>query len=217
MNRPAIVNPAATTPPAVTNNRSRRPLILIFLLSLAPVVAAVLVYFNPEWRPTDSVNYGTLVQPQRPMPAADALQLTTLDGKPFDLNSMKGKWVLATADVAECPESCARKLFVLRNSHASQGKNVERLSRIWFITDDAEVPEKVLEAYKGAVMVRVKPEQLQRFLTTPSGAATAAEGLAQPMWIIDPLGNLIMQYDVDADPIGVRKDISKLIFNSRIG
>ncbi len=204
-------------PTPATYSRSRRPLILIFLLSLAPVVAAVLVYFNPEWRPSDSVNYGTLVQPQRPMPAAADLQLTTLDGKPFDLNSLKGKWVLAAADVAECPESCARKLFVLRNSHASQGKNVERLARIWFITDDAPVPEKVLEAYKGAVMVRVKPEQLQQFLTTPAGTGNAAEALAQPMWIIDPLGNLIMQYDVDADPVKVRKDISKLVYNSRIG
>lgn len=211
------MNQPAMKPTPATYSRSRRPLILIFLLSLAPVVAAVLVYFNPEWRPSDSVNYGTLVQPQRPMPAAADLQLTTLDGKPFDLNSLKGKWVLAAADVAECPESCARKLFVLRNSHASQGKNVERLARIWFITDDAPVPEKVLEAYKGAVMVRVKPEQLQQFLTTPAGTGNAAEALAQPMWIIDPLGNLIMQYDVDADPVKVRKDISKLVYNSRIG
>jgi hypothetical protein len=37
------------------------------------------------------------------------------------------------------------------------------------------------------------------------------------MWIIDPLGNLMMQFPADADPISVRDDISKLIRNSRIG
>jgi cytochrome oxidase Cu insertion factor (SCO1/SenC/PrrC family) len=193
-------------------------MVLIFLLSLAPVLAAVLVYFNPQWRPEGSVNYGQLVEPQRPMPVAADLQLTTLDGKPFDLNSLKGKWLLVAADGAACPDSCARKLFILRNSHASQGKNVERLARVWFITDDAPVPEKVLEAYKGTTMVRVKPEQLQKYLTTMGvKASTASEALAEPMWIIDPNGNLILQYPTDAEPEKVRKDISKLVYNSRIG
>ena len=208
----------STANPVVSKPRSKTPLVLIFLLSLAPVLAAVLVYFNPQWRPEGSVNYGQLVEPQRPMPVAADLQLTTLDGKPFDLNSLKGKWLLVAADGAACPDSCARKLFILRNSHASQGKNVERLARVWFITDDAPVPEKVLEAYKGTTMVRVKPEQLQKFLTTMGvKASTASEALAEPMWIIDPNGNLILQYPTDAEPEKVRKDISKLVYNSRIG
>ena len=209
--------PSATNS-AVSKTRSKTPLVIIFLLSLAPVLAAVLVYFNPQWRPEGSNNYGQLVEPQRPMPASADLTLTTLDGKPFDLNSLKGKWLLVAADGADCPDSCARKLFILRNSHASQGKNVERLARVWFITDDAPVPEKVLEAYKGTNMVRVSPEQLQKFLTTKGvQAATPADALAQPMWIIDPNGNLIMQYPADAEPEKVRKDISKLVYNSRIG
>ncbi len=208
----------STANPVVSKPRSKTPLVLIFLLSLAPVLAAVLVYFNPQWRPEGSVNYGQLVEPQRPMPVAADLQLTTLDGKPFDLNSLKGKWLLVAADGAACPDSCARKLFILRNSHASQGKNVERLARVWFITDDAPVPEKVLEAYKGTTMVRVKPEQLQKYLTTMGvKAPTASEALAEPMWIIDPNGNLILQYPTDAEPEKVRKDISKLVYNSRIG
>jgi cytochrome oxidase Cu insertion factor (SCO1/SenC/PrrC family) len=210
--KPSAVHPAAAKP------RSKTPLVIIFLMSLAPVLAAVLVYFNPQWRPEGSVNYGQLVEPQRPMPASSDLVLTTLDGKPFDLNSLKGKWLLVTADGAACPDSCARKLFILRNSHASQGKNVERLARVWFITDDAPVPEKVLEAYKGTNMVRVRPEQLQKFLTMIGvQAATPEQALAEPMWIIDPNGNLIMQYPAEAEPEKVRKDISKLVYNSRIG
>jgi cytochrome oxidase Cu insertion factor (SCO1/SenC/PrrC family) len=211
------LNPNAAQP-ITSKSRSKVPLVIIFLMSLAPVLGAVLVYFNPQWRPEGSVNYGQLVAPQRPMPAAADLSLTTLDGKPFDLNSMKGKWLLVAADGAACPESCARKLFILRNSHASQGKNVERLARVWFITDDAPVPPQVLEAYKGTTMVRVRPEQLQQFLTTAGvQAASPAEALAEPMWIIDPNGNLIMQYPADAEPNKVRKDISKLVYNSRIG
>ena len=207
--------------------RSRTPLVLIVLLSLSPVLAAVLAYFNPQYRPEGSVAYGTLIEPQRPIPARDALQATTLDGKPFDVASLKGKWLLVTADGGDCQDACARKLFILRNSHASQGKNVERLARIWFITDDAPVPERVLEAYKGTIILRVKPEQLQAFLLkdpTTTGAPVAASAtqsaaaaLAEPMWIIDPHANLIMQYPANAQPEKVRKDISKLVYHSRIG
>ena len=203
-----------TNKPAV--KRSLTPMVLVFLCSLAPIVAAFVVYMNPQWWPSDSSNYGTLLSPQRPMPEASELRLTTLDGKPFDLQSLKGKWLLVAADGAACPESCARKLFITRNSHASQGKNVDRLARVWFITDDAVVPDKVLEAYKGTVMVRVDPDQLARFLLARDTAA-GQPGLQDPIWVIDPLGNLMMQYPAEADGVRVRKDISKLVYNSRIG
>ena len=202
-------------------HRSKTPLIIILLMSLAPLVAALIVYFIPELRPEGSAAYGELVQPQRPMPNAKDLPLTTLDGKPFDLGSLKGKWIMMAADGAACPESCARKLYIIRNTHASQGKHVERLARVWFITDDAPVPEKVLEAYKGAVMVRVNPVVLQQFLLGGApGSVTpeqARQGLSTPIWVIDPLGNLMLEYPAVADPEMFRKDIRKLIKSSRIG
>ncbi len=212
---------ATQTAPEQKKLRSKTPLVIIVLMSFAPLIAALLVYFNPEWRPEGSSAYGQLVQPQRPMPSAQNLPLTTLDGKPFDLNSLKGKWVMLVADGAECPESCARKLYIVRNTHASQGKHVERLSRVWLITDDAPVPEKVLEAYKGAVMVRVNPVVLQEFLLGGApGSMTpeqARKALAPLIWVIDPNGNLILQYPYIEDPEMFRKDIRKLIQNSRIG
>lgn len=210
---PRVTHSAAA--PA-NKKRSLLPLVLVFLCALAPIVAAFVMYYNPQWWPEESSNYGTLLDPQRPMPAAQDLQLTTLDGKPFDLQSLKGKWLLVSVGEGACPEACARKLFITRNSHASQGKNVDRLARVWFITDDAEVPQKVLEAYRGTVMVRARPEQLARFLLARD-TVQGQPGLLDPIWVIDPLGNLMLQFPADADGVKVRKDISKLVYNSRIG
>jgi hypothetical protein len=244
--------------------RSLAPVIWILLVTLAPILAATLVYYNPQWWPEDTSNYGELIEPQRPIPAPAALVLKTLQGQPFDLASLTGKWLLVAADGGECPEECARKLFITRNAHASLGKNVDRVARVWFITDDAPVPDKVLEAYRGTVMVRAKPEQVAAFLlgsatagaagsagaatsttapvwpsgpttapavaAAPASAATtastasssaaataAAEAVSEPMWLIDPLGHLMMQFPAQADPIRVRDDLRKLIANSRIG
>lgn len=215
---------ASSTPhsPPNTGKKSTRsvlPLYLILVISLAPLVMALLAYYVPSLglRPEGDTAYGTLIEPQRPMPAPQDLSLTTLEGEPFDLQSLKGKWLLVTTDSAACTESCVRKLFVLRNSHASQGKEVERLARVWFITDDQKVSDELLEAYRGTHMLRADPAQLARFLAPQAGAADMSQALTAPMWIIDPLGNLMMQFPADADPLEVRDDIRKLLKNSRIG
>jgi hypothetical protein len=212
-------SPRSATTSNKGGKRSMWPLYAILLMALSPVVAALLAYFMPQLglRPEGHNNYGRILDPQRPVPSAQALPLTTLDGAPFDLGSLRGQWVLVTADEAACPESCVRKLFILRNSHASQGKNVERLARVWFVTDGGQVPEAVLEAYRGTHMVRAEPEALARFLTGSDTNTGGIEAMHQPMWIIDPLGNLMMEFPPDADPIEVRDDIVKLLKNSRIG
>ncbi len=212
-----------TTPKALAPTRAKKrtliPMLLVFLCALAPIVAAGIMYHNPQWWPQDSANYGKLISPQRAMPQAQDLALTTLDGKPFDLTSLQGKWLLVAADAAACPERCARKLYIARNTHASQGKNVARLARVWFITDDAPVSAQLLQAYQGTIMLRASPWQLSRFLLAQETAlnTTVASSLADPIWVIDPLGNLMMQFPANADAIQVRKDISRLVYHSRIG
>lgn len=199
--------------------RSMWPLYAILLMALAPVVAAFLAYFMPDLglRPDGHNNYGRILDPQRPMPSAQAMPLTTLEGEPFDLESLRGQWVLVSADAAACPESCVRKLFILRNSHASQGKNVDRLSRVWFVTDDGKVPQEVLDAYVGTHMVRADTTALAGFLAAERPGPEAAQALRGHMWVIDPLGNLMMEFPPNADPIEVRDDIVKLLKRSRIG
>lgn len=217
-----------------SNRRSLTPLIWIVIISLAPVVLALLAYFVPSLglTPKGLTNYGMLVQPQRPMPSSDALPLTNLHGEAVDLNDLKGKWLLVTAGPSACPEACVRRLFIMRNSHASQGKDVERLARIWFVLDDGPIDETLLDAYRGTHFLRTAPEDIDKFLTHDTLSASRSDTepdqadslsqpwydqVQQPMWIIDPLGNLMMEFEPDAEPTRVRDDIRKLLRNSRIG
>src|SRR5690606_36654089 len=134
--------------------------------------------------------------------------------------SLRGKWVFATADSGACDEACVRKLFILRNSHASQGKNVDRLTRVWFVTDDKPILQEVLEAYQGTIILRADPAKVAPFLTPSADAAsvyTQASALANPMWLIDPISNLMLESPPNADPLLLQKDISKLLLSSRIG
>ena len=189
--------------------RSLTPLICVFLACLAPVVAAVVLYLNPDWLSGKSTNYGAILEPQRPVPPASELVLTDLQGNPVDLQQHRGQWLLMTADGAACPEECARKLFIMRQSHASTGKNVVRIDRVWLITDDADVKPEVLDAYRGMHMLRANPEQLRTF--------TGVEHPEKHIWIVDPLNNLMMRFPENADPIKLRRDLGKLLFASQVG
>lgn len=202
-----------TTSPART--RSIRPLIAILLVCLAPVAFALLAYYVPALglRPESRTHYGQLIEPQRPIPGD--LALRDEQGRPYDLNQLKGQWLLISSGPGACPESCVRGLFVLRNSHASQGKEVDRLERIWFITDDAPAAPVVDEAYTGTHILRADPARLAAWLA-PDATDPAAE-LARGLWIVDPLGHLMMRFPDAQQPEAVRDDIRTLLKNSRIG
>lgn len=210
MSKPYVETATASRAPgARARPRSLTPLVLVLLACLAPVVAAVVVYLNPQWLSGKSTNYGAILEPQRPVPPASELALTDLQGNPVDLQQMRGQWLLVTADGAACPEECARKLFIMRQSHASTGKNVVRIDRVWLITDDAPVKPEVLVAYRGMHMLRANPEQLRAFM----GSDTPEKHI----WIIDPLNNLMMRFPENADPSKLRRDIGKLLFASQVG
>ena len=98
--------------PNTIRKRSLTPLVLIAIVSLAPVVLATLAYFLPSLglRPAESSNYGTLLKQQPVLETAPA-NFNTLNGEPFDLESLRGKWVLLSVDSGQCDEACVRKLL----------------------------------------------------------------------------------------------------------
>ena len=102
---------AATVPkPRGPEHRSRRTLLLIALVAMAPVVASYTVYyFFPR---TTLANYGELL-PTRPAPLIAG---TKADGTPFQLASLHGKWVLAVAAGGACDPACARALYATRQA-----------------------------------------------------------------------------------------------------
>src|SRR5690606_19655399 len=111
-----------------------------------------------------------------------------------------------------CDETCNRQLYEMRQLRTAQGKEMDRIERVWLITDDAPVPEQVKADYEGTHMLRVAPETLQAWLPVEQGA-----NIADHMYMIDPRSNLMMRWPKDADPSRVKRDIGKLLRASSIG
>src|SRR5262245_57865580 len=110
--------------------RSLVSLWLLIALTAAPVAASYLLYYF--WPPDRTVNYGELIGPQ-PLPDTP---LKLADGAPFQLSKLRGKWVLVVLDSGRCDANCDRKLVYMRQLRLTQGKNMDRVERVWLITDD---------------------------------------------------------------------------------
>jgi cytochrome oxidase Cu insertion factor (SCO1/SenC/PrrC family) len=180
-------------------------MLLIFLVCAAPVIASYVTFYF--FRPDGRVNYGTLIQPAKPLPDAS---LAMLDGKPFRLSEFRGKWVLLTFDGGDCPDVCAEKLFKMRQVRTMQGKERERLERAWIITDQAQLSTQIIREHDGMKMLRAG--------TSPLVGEFPADGeRTDHIYLIDPLGNLVLRYPKNADPMRMNKDLGRLLKYSRIG
>lgn len=187
-------------PPA---KRSNLTLWLVLAVCVAPFAAAIVVhrYFPPESR----MNYGELIEPM-PLPEA---KLDSVDGKPFPLSALRGKWIMVHIDSAACAATCIEKAWKIRQVRLTQGEKMDRIERLWLINDSEPVSLKIQSEYKGMHMLRATPEIIRQL---PAREASTAH-----IWLIDPLGNIMLRYDRDADPSGMKKDLLRLLRVSRIG
>jgi hypothetical protein len=88
------------------------------------------------------------------------LSSTTLDGRPETLEKYAGKWIMVKVGGGACDEACARQLFAMRQLRTMQGKNMDRVERVWLITDKEPVDTMLIRMYDDMHMLRVPPEQL---------------------------------------------------------
>jgi hypothetical protein len=201
----------ATGPGVMSNDHWRRlrPLYLLALLCLAPVVASYLAYY--VFPPGGRTNYGDLIEPQRP---ALSLAVRDLDASPFDLMALRGKWVMLTVDRAECGDDCRDRLWKMRQIRTATGKERERVERVLLITDDGAAATLLLREYEGTRFLRASPAELKRLLVLPSDEKARIE---DHVWLIDPVGNLMLRWPARADPSRMKRDLDRLLRASRLG
>ena len=208
----------------VTNNKEQRKqrikLIVIIALFAGPVFAAWLWHVNSDqWRPAATTNYGELITPARPL--AD-FSMPQLDGTLVNQDSLRGHWTLVYIGAADCDLSCQKNLYNIRQIRIALNEKIDRLERLWIITDmqNSEPLSALLSKHPGLQVLQPAADQLPEFLQQfqiESDAASASASVRGRVYIIDPLGNLMMRYPADADPKAILKDILRLLKTSWIG
>lgn len=187
--------------------RGNRTLWLILAVCLLPFVASTALYYLAP--PKNRMNYGDLITPPLPLPE---LVLEGIDGKPIQLNSLRGRWTMAHVDGAGCAAACQDKLYKLRQVRLTQGKNMDRVQRLWIVTDEAPISDSLLRDYSGTIIVRADKARLSELLRVLPATASPEDHI----WIVDPLGNVMLRYPPGADPSRMKNDLTRLLRVSRI-
>lgn len=197
-----------TNSSAKKRGEGRWKLFAVFAICALPMLASYFTYY--VIKPQSRTNYGTLLDPRLyPIPP---LGTAGLDGKPIALDAYKGKWIMMQVDGSDCQAACKKKMFEMRQLRLMQGKDMDRIERVWLITDDQPIETILMREYDGMRMLRAKSEALKTWLPVDQGTT-----ITDHIYLIDPLGNLMMRFPKDADPNKVKKDLSKLLKASSIG
>ena len=186
----------------------RLKLFVLLFVCAAPIIASYVTYYIIK--PSGRTNYGAFIdQRSHPMPK---LSSTTLDGRPETLENYAGKWIMLKVGGGACDEACSKQLFAMRQLRTMQGKNMDRVERVWLITDKEPVDTMLIRMYDDMHMLRVSPEQLAKWLPVEEGTK-----LEDHIFLVDPRSNLMMRFPKDPDPRKVHKDLAKLLKASAIG
>ena len=188
--------------------RGNGKLYLIIAVCAAPLLFSYLSYY--VIKPGGRTNYGTLLDPrQYPIPPLNG----ALQGGPAqELTAYRGKWVMLQVSSSECAQSCQNALFAMRQLRLMQGKEMDRIERVLLVPDNGPMETMLLREYDGLHILRVDPKALQAWLPAEAGS-----GIEDRLYLIDPLGNLMMRYQKNAEPAKVKKDLVKLLTASSIG
>lgn len=196
---------------AASPSHWRRYWVLYLLLAVcaAPVIASYAAYYLLP--PSGRTNYGALIEPQRPLPA---LVLRRLDGTAFEAASLRGAWLIVHADSGACDSGCERKLWLMRQVRLTAGRDAERVQRAWLIVDEEPLATVQMREFDGTIFLRARRDEVAAFLPLPDRPTAR---LADHIWLIDPLGNLMLRWPKDADPNRMKQDLAKLLKASGIG
>ncbi len=202
-------SPATATAPVTAQQlrRARLKMLAILLVCAAPVIASYLAYY--VIKPSGRVNYGALIEPQRDL---SALPVAPLDGPATSLAHYRGKWLLVAIAPGACDKACTDHLYALRQIRLTTGKDRDRIERV-LLVDDAGTPSaEVMTEYEGTVVARVQPSLVERSFPAEEGARPSDH-----LYVINPLGNLMMHFPHNVDLNHMKKDVAKLLRASRIG
>ncbi|QDQ27487.1 cytochrome C oxidase subunit I [Chitinimonas arctica] len=177
-------------------SQGRRILLIMIAITIAPVLASYLTYYF--WRPAGGKTYGQLLEIH---PVAEFSQ-RKLSGEPASLAELKGKWVLVTVAGGDCAAACQATLHALRQYRVAQGKYMGKVERLWLVNDAAVPSAQAIAAAEGARVHRaLAPVPL------PGDQAGA-------VYLIDPLGNQVIRYGREAEPVKVIKELGKFLKNN---
>ncbi|MDD5114755.1 MAG: hypothetical protein PHC94_12125 [Methylobacter sp.] len=193
-------------------NKNRLLIISIFAMSIVPFLMAWGLKKNPQFL-SGRTNHGQLI-----MPAVTTERSELLGFDQFSQDNIKelaGHWLIVNVIPSkECNELCLQSIQKTKQLRLMLNKELTRTRRIVLVLQD--VPPEIASKWweSDDTLLKIKPSEaiVKKIADLRSGFIP--DGM---IFLMDPLGNLMMQYEPGFDPYDVKNDLMHLLRISQIG
>ena len=195
----------AQTPQNKTNGR-KILLILAAIFVLPFTLAATSHLLNLQ---ASGKSYGNLIQPPQVL---NFPVLHESQGKEFVREQWLKKWSVVMLDTAGCAQPCLEKVHLLKQVHTSLNKDIKRVQRVLLVPTDihGETMNDLEKKYPDLIILAGADADTVKF----AAEFNVAGG---QIYLVDPLGNLMMSYPEKMDSKELYSDLKRLLKNSWAG
>jgi cytochrome oxidase Cu insertion factor (SCO1/SenC/PrrC family) len=195
--------------------RGRRQMLLLAALFFVPLTLAFWLYYGTgSWHPGRGTNQGVLIDPARPLPQ---VALPIAGGARFSGDLLQGKWTTIYVGDGACDARCRKALYLTRQSRIALNKDSDRVRRVFLVTADCCDREFLEREHPDLVVALLEGQDAARLLAQFPAYDDGPVGSAGRIYLVDPLGNLLMSYPAAAPDKALLKDLEKLLRLSHIG
>lgn len=193
--------------------RSRTQVWILIGVFFGPLLVAFALYYGApmlgfDWRPEGTTNRGELIHPAKPLPT---VEVATVAGTPLKAETLHGKWNVFYVGDGQCDARCRDALILMRQTRLALNDDMTRVQRIFLTTGNCCDDQYLATEHPGLIIAKADDAAGQQLI---SAFPDANQGR---IYIVDPLGNLMMSYPADAPRKGLLEDLKKLLKLSHIG
>lgn len=209
-----VGNMAAGEYTSDARRRARWTIAILLAVFLAPVAGGwAWFYFGDNF---SLKNNGQLYEPARPVGDVD---FRAADRPQAALADLRGNWLLLYVGQGACEDACIARLDEISRVRVSLGKNIKRVVPVYLAdtTPDDSTLARIRAALPVGVVAGLADGGFDALGRTLARDGEDAAAVLRRVYLIDPIGNLVLSYEPDADPSGIRRDLARLLRVSQIG
>lgn len=198
-------------------NRKRGRIIFLSIVGIYAFTLSVAWIWSAntdKFQITETSNKGNLIQPPRPVSLDDSIELEGFAAE----DTLRRIWTLVYVTDNSCDARCQDRLYRLRQTRLALGpQRLDRVQGLFLHNGEFSAEtQAVLERDHHGLMIHQlsQTKRIHAALTELYGSDYANLGY---IYVVDPFGNLMMQYDGETSAYSIKKDLKHLLKVSRAG
>jgi hypothetical protein len=190
--------------------KNRRTILMLFGMTIVPFCIA---WYFSTLPPAKTTNNGELVIPVVATEKSDFIGFDKFSTD--NIGELSGHWLVANViPKADCKQSCQEAIYKSKQLHLMLNKDLTRVRRVVLLLNNSDLQTAASWWHDDTRLLKFKSSEGLQGKIRQIRKGVVPDGM---LFLIDPLGNIMMQYEPGFDPYKVEKDLKKLLNVSQIG